>query len=245
MDKIIKYKGKEYFISDSGYIGEEEASCVGEYIEYDVDYIDAYENSKNYSKGNGWRILKKIDYANGKSDLQIISTGIPAKLQYDSDTIKSAIWAGTESERLDYVTSYFFDEDNKEAASVYAASGLINNFKDIIFQEGLSTIPNNTGAYKSIAKNGEKQTGEKTGKDLFLMSDSFRIRSIIHTDIPNADYKIKKTDDIAKVLSKDKIGLFKLNDLQYATGYYWIATTNVNGAQYLCNVWYDGRMRKS
>ena len=244
IEQEINYKKYQYTISEEGKIGKKDTSCIGEYIHYNVEYTDVYENEKRYAKTTGWKILKKIDYDDGRSDIEIISTGMPCKFKYDSSTIKSATWTGTESERQQYVKKYFDTEENKEAASVYAATGLINNFRKINFQEGISNTPNNQGAYVEIQKENEKQTGNKNGNELLALKNVYKIRSVMHTDIPGIDIKTKQEDEMVKFILNDKTEMFNLKSLQYTKGYYWIATTNINKPEYLCNVWYNGKMRK-
>lgn len=58
------------------------------YVKYDVEYKDVYTGTQ-YTKNTGWRLLSQEDNGDGTYDIEIISTGIPAKLNYDWNTIKN------------------------------------------------------------------------------------------------------------------------------------------------------------
>lgn len=59
----------------------------GTFIEYDVEYTEVY-NDYSYTKENGWRLLnyKKNTTDGTYSDVELISTGIPAYLYYHYGT---------------------------------------------------------------------------------------------------------------------------------------------------------------
>ena len=98
---------------------------IGEYVEYDVEYTDIATEYK-FSKSNGWRILdpgtKNSD--GSYSGAKIISTGIPARLRYNSnineDTSGNYLkWWGTQ------------EQTNK----IYDTSVLSNNKEENVFNK--------------------------------------------------------------------------------------------------------------
>ena len=78
---VVKIKDKRTgLIVDCDIIIE---SLIGTFIEYDVSYIDVGKEYE-YSKENGWRLLKYTKNSNNTySNIELISTGIPARLNLD------------------------------------------------------------------------------------------------------------------------------------------------------------------
>ena len=50
IEQEINYKKYQYTISEEGKIGKKDTSCIGEYINYNVEYTDVYENKKDTQK---------------------------------------------------------------------------------------------------------------------------------------------------------------------------------------------------
>ena len=83
-DKIITQNGYEILYSEF-YQNEENELEIGDYVNYNVSYTDMYSRY-NFTASDGWRILdlNGID-DDGTSVIKIISTGIPVKVNYDSN----------------------------------------------------------------------------------------------------------------------------------------------------------------
>ena len=160
-----------------------ESSVFGQYVEYDVSYTDAYDSSKEYTTTNGWRILKQTKVSDGVYNVDIISTGIPAKLYYYYSDVSSAPWAGKNTQLTDYVTKYYAYNNSAENNNVIAAAGLLNNFTSIKFK-GNSYSDHNLGFYTKITKGSTTYTGEEINGSVFVAREGAKVRSVMHTDIP-------------------------------------------------------------
>ncbi len=185
------------------------------YVQYDVEYTDVYTKTA-YTKNTGWRAITDLtdfeDEGEYQGNIDIISTGIPAELYYYPDDISSAPWAAQdENQRNKFVKDYYGTTDN---VNVYAAAGLLYNFKQIMFNYkgkdlSYSTIAQNKGGFVNIVTNGKEATGgvETTGDSLFtakIASGTIDgIRSVNLKDLTG-----KSSDD--KSLKDTKKGLFKL-----------------------------------
>ncbi len=219
-------------------------SYIGQYVEYDVAYTDMYtlkegENTinKQYTKENGWRILSMTpsETVSGAYDIEIVSTGIPAKLYYYYGDVSSAVWAGKAEKQINgqtvdqltkYATTYYGTVGNH---NLIAASGLAYNFAEITFK-GNSKESANTGYYTRIAKNNgtEVYTGEeKTGNELFVARAGATVRSMMHTDLPGLTGGTNGNSSISwGTLGSDTTGLFRLDKLGYTNSYFWLASPN-------------------
>ena len=150
---------------------------IGDYIEYDVEYTDMYsdtdletsgEQHYTFTQNDGWRIL---DPGTKNSDgsyknVKIISTGIPAILNYNYGTktiTASNSWWGTQeqvAELFDTDTikysekgyEYKSNSDESGYPNAYACAGMYKNFLDIPLSQTL-TPSNNTGGYIMINNN--------------------------------------------------------------------------------------------
>ena len=217
------------------------------YVQYNVAYTDVYTETK-YSANTGWRLITEIPAANEASgtyegDIEIISTGIPAKLYYDYDIIKSfekasdtnglikGKWAGDSTDRSNFTTAYY---GTASYQNVYAASGLLYNFGNIVFNVNIGggevfNDKQNYGGYIAISNNGTAVTASNTttGNDLFkalVASGTVTVRSVNLKDIKNIT--TDSTDAITTTNDK-KAGLFKLNDYTpdvHRLGDYWLAS---------------------
>ena len=204
-----------------------------------MTYTDVYTETK-YSANTGWRLITEIPVANEASgtyegDIEIISSGIPAMLYYDYDTITSfekasddnglikGKWAGDSTDRTNFINEYYGKTTDR---NVYAASGLLYNFGNIVFnatgtkdtlnknEGGALYNKQNYGGYIEISNNGTAVTASNTttGNDLFkapVASGRVTVRSVNLKDIKNIT-----TDSTEKITTANdkKAGLFILND---------------------------------
>ena len=214
------------------------------YVEYNVSYTDV-DTETEYTNLTGWRVLNKVDNGDGTSNLDIISTGIPAGLYYNTGYIKDATyspWAGTAKDITNYISRYYTSGSNTYE-NMYAASGLRYNFEKIKFkkQSGDTTYYNDecgSGYYTEISKNGTAQTGEIDGKT-FKARNNVEVRSVIHSDITGNE----KSSSIPISDPADKKGLFILENYtpdKHTNSYYWLASPHVGYDSYVCYVNYSG-----
>ncbi len=183
------------------------------YVDYNVSYTDIYTGTK-YTNLTGWRLLDKVDNGDGTSNLDIISTGIPAGVYYYWNYIKDTTyspWAGTAEDITNYISRYYTSGSNTYE-NMYATSGLRYKFEKIKFkkQTGSETYNNNeygSGYYTEISKNGTAQTGEIDGKT-FKARNNVEVRSVIHSDITGNE----KSSSIPVSDPADKKGLFILQN---------------------------------
>ena len=239
------------------------------YVQYNVAYTDVYTETP-YTANTGWRLITEIPAANETSgtyegDIEIISTGIPAVLYYDYATITDfekasdtnglikGKWAGDETDRINFTTEYYGTASNKD---VYAASGLLYNFGNIVFNvtgtkdtlnknEGGALYNNqNYGGYIAISNNGTAVTASDitTGNDLFkasVASGTVTVRSVNLKDIKNIT---TYSSERITTANDKRAGLFKLNDYTpdvHSSGCsYHLANPVINS--FLNTVMYDG-----
>ncbi len=193
---------------------------IGEYVEYNVSYIDMYvadidintEGNQGFTASNGWRILDvETKNADGSySGVKIISTGIPAKLYYNFQNPES--WWGTEDQIKELYGSI---QASKQAKNVCAATGLIKNF------ELLPLTANSSGI--------------KTGND-FKTNKALELHNLTLIEMNNAINKINCNND----RKKDELDEFRNYDIFYLRGLklfnfgnsayprYWYATPNLD-----------------
>ena len=216
-----------------------ESSVFGQYVEYDVSYTDAYDSSKEYTTTNGWRILKQTKVSDGVYNVDIISTGIPAKLYYYYSDVSSAPWAGTTDQQKDYVKNYYGTAGDN---SVIAAAGLLNHFDSIKFK-GNSYSDHNLGYYTKITKGSTTYTGEAIDGSVFVAREGAKVRSVMHTDIPG----LKGGTNGSSVSSWGDLSsdVFALQKLGYTTGYYWLASPDTGDSDRVYAVYCSGGVNKS
>ena len=229
----------------------EEEYIDNSYVNYDVTYKDVYTGTQ-YTSKTGWRLLTKIEEEKDKynetkgtytGDIEIISTGIPAKLYYSNviknfeiedelSNVTKGYWAGNAEQRVKFANDYFGENSNKENnENVYAAAGLLNNFKNIVFKvtgtkDTLETGSGNAfesrdtrnyGGYIEIKKNGKevKASENTTGEDLFeakIANGSIKeIRSVHLGDIKGSNTKDTDKEQITSSSDKRQ-GLFILDN---------------------------------
>ena len=214
------------------------------YVDYNVSYTDIYTGTK-YTNLTGWRVLNKVDNVDGTSNLDIISTGIPAGVYYDYSYIKDTTyspWVGTADDITKYVSRYYTSGSNTNS-NMYAASGLRYNFEKIKFkkQSEDTTKSNgeyNTGYYTEISKNGTAQTGDIDGTT-FKARNNVEVRSVIHSDITGDE----KSSSITVADPSDKKGLFILQNYtpdKHTIGWYWFASPDPSNDGCVYDVFYDG-----
>ena len=217
------------------------------YVEYNVSYTDV-DTETEYTNLTGWRVLNKVDNGDGTSNLDIISTGIPAGLYYNTGYIKDATyspWAGTAKDITNYISRYYTSGSNTYE-NMYAASGLRYNFEKIKFkkQSGDTTYYNDecgSGYYTEISKNGTAQTGEIDGKT-FKARNNVEVRSVIHSDITgNEKTPVNYADTVTD--PADKKGIFILQNYtpdKHTSGAYWLASPDLYDYAFVLYVYYSG-----
>lgn len=236
-------------------------------MQYNVSYTDMYYDAYTYNANNGWRILsKKVNETNESLyDIELISTGIPAKLyyypnsdfknnEYNGTTVGK--WAGTSAQRTAYANDFYLsrysnDDNDYNNYNMYAAAGLYNNFEKIKFKENPASTDSsyyNYGLYKNIKGTTTGGLDGSIFRDNSLGSKITGVRSVTLADLTG------KTDSSTEFTDKD--GLYKLNNLQYSTnasahgvytysystGGYWLASPYPSNYNNLRIVGYGGNV---
>lgn len=151
----VKYKNKSYkfVISKEGkatYVDLLKGNVnVGDYINYPVEYTDAY-SKKIYTKTNGWRVIDDGKMKGTTGQVRIISTGIPAKWwYYDPETFENSKIARD---------TLINDFENLELYDVAGNSVSISSFKIETIAEKITTISlkDFNNAYNKINNTGRK-----------------------------------------------------------------------------------------
>ena len=206
---------------------------IGDYVKYDVPYTDTYTDYQ-FTEQNGWRVLDPgTENTDGTySGVKLISTGVPANLNYYSKEIKNketdgktpGKWAGEAKQRQDYKDKFNLPNSRSDN-NMYAAAGLYYNFELINFLQG-SNSERNEGTYKQILGNIE---GEITGKEFRVEEMTQSVHNLTLEEINEA--RGKKATDTSNVHSYDgATGLFYLRNLSeygYDTSknpYYWLTS---------------------
>ena len=208
------------------------------YVQYDVGYIDTCTKTE-YTKNTGWRAITDLTSyeveGTYKGNIEIISTGLPAELYYDSSTVENAPWAGTMEQRKKFVNEYFGSVNSK---NIYASAGLLYNFEKIVFDykgENLntSTITQNNGGFICIWTNGNlvEASKEITGKSLFTANIASGTIDEIRT--VNQKELTGRNDKSGTTIIDSKKGLFHLENYRPDTHdwreyRYWIPVPNDN-----------------
>ncbi|MBQ8379904.1 MAG: hypothetical protein IJX34_03715, partial [Clostridia bacterium] len=211
-------------------------SYVGAYIDYAVEYTDVYTNYE-FSGDYGWRLLSKEDNGDGTSDIEIISTGMPAKLYYSYSSVHTSPWGGDSNQRTQYKNDYYASLDsNTGNRNMYGASGLLYNFEKIEFSQGTGTPAKDKGLYVEV--NRSQNSGDGLFKADNLVDKEIKVRSVMHADLKPESAK----QDIGKGTGKytdAAEGLFTLKDLTitpYSKGQYYLASPcndNYNSLRYV------------
>ena len=227
---------------------------IGDYVKYDVTYTDIYTGNE-FTSETGWRVLETgTNNGDGTyTGLKLISTGIPAQLYYEQQTIENkeyngvyGNWAGNESQRNAYADLFWSSfNNNNNNKNMYVAAGLYYNFAKIRFSRELNQdeYPNdNEGYYINI--NG--QTEGELEETAFLKGGATKVYNLTLAELNTArgesDLRSTSTlnaDDGAK-------GLFQLASLE-EYGYnneniwnYILASPHddSNNSVYEVNYWY-------
>ena len=204
------------------------------YVQYDVEYTDVYTNTE-YTKNTGWRAITDLtSYEEAKEyegPVDIISTGIPTKLNYCLSEVSRAKWAGTDTDGEKYLNEYSYSQRQKTDNNIRAVSGLLYNFKKIVFSGSSS---HNRGGFVNIVTNGTSavEDANTTGESLFtakISSGTIKgIRSVHLGDIKGTNDETTGTNSITSDKDK-KQGLFELGDYTpdiHRSGSYWLASPN-------------------
>lgn len=223
---------------------------IGDYVKYDVTYTDI-NTGNEFTSETGWRVLETgTNNGDGTyTGLKLISTGIPARLNYQQQTIENkeyngvyGNWAGNENQRNAYA-DLFWASSNNNNKNMYVVAGLYYNFAKIRFSRELNQdeYPNdNEGYYINI--NGQTESElEETG---FLKGGATKVYNLTLAELNTArgesdshSTNTLNADDGAK-------GLFQLAGLE-EYGYddetiwdYVLASPHSsNNAIYVVNDW--------
>ncbi len=242
-------------------------SLAGKFVKYDVSYADMYLNDADgnpliYSTTNGWRLLNYTENADGTySNVELISTGIPAKLYYYYNQGNNEWFVKDDAGLDDFKTNilgndYTYYTGTSTYYALQAAAGMYKNLKDIVFRYGTEGGSNyNQGFYKAITNSGTTYnstdtTSTTSGANLFKVGN-VGVRMLTLPEV-NAARSASKTSTSSISTSQDKIGLYRLDQLknvsgmeQYNysnTGYYWVASPYPSGSSsnFVCYVRYGG-----
>ncbi len=236
--------GKEYTANCEVEVAEH---VDNSYVQYDVEYKDVYTGTQ-YTQNTGWRLLNQTDNGDGTYDIDIISTGIPAKLYYYGydnfkeieNTTPTTIgnWAGDSAQRNAFVERYYGVASYN---NVYAAAGLLYNFENIVFNvTGTTSTLNKTGiekehgGYIEIKNAGEivEATDSTTGEDLFRTNiASGTVKDIRSINLEDIIGKNPSSDKLQINTEKSK-GLFILQNYTpdpHSSSNYWLASPFYNG----------------
>lgn len=225
---------------------------IGDYVKYDVTYTDI-NTGNEFTSETGWRVLEAgTNNGDGTyTGLKLISTGIPARLNYQQQTIENkeyngvyGNWAGNESQRNAYA-DLFWSSSNTNNKNMYVVAGLYYNFTKIRFSRELDSngYPNdNEGYYINI--NG--QTEGELEETAFLKGGATKVYNLTLAELNTArgesDLRSTSTlnvDDGAK-------GLFQLagleeygyDDESSIWNYVLASPHSSNNAIYRVNFWY-------
>lgn len=213
---------------------------IGDYVEYNVTYTDM-ETDHPFTAQDGWRVL---DPGTKNSDgtysgVKLISTGIPAELEYNYSTIKNIVtdksnenrgtvgkWAGNTAQRADYVEK--FNQGKSNNTNMYAIAGLYYNFELLRLRKysALNQSNDNEGLYEEI--NGKKD-GELSGEEFIVEEVAEDVHNLTLAELNYARGE-SDLDSLSSVsINTGSKGLFYLQGLgEYgydtsAYPYYWLA----------------------
>lgn len=207
----------------------------GDYLQYPVKYIDASDTSFEFSDINGWRILSytldESDENNKTIDnLEIISTGIPVKLDWYGESNTNNDWWDKDKESLtDFYENVLggsefgtYSLTDSSYRGIRAASGMYKYFKDIKLKYAASTRGDNLFFYKSItvadgATYNSTNNQEKTGEELFLTGRATNVRTLTLPEVNLANGKeidfVSTTGNTSTYL-QDETGIYRLENLE-------------------------------
>lgn len=252
--KVTLDEKYSYTINKDGTIGEKQETEepptvitteieIGDYIQYDVSYTDI-NTEYEFTSQNGWRVLDKgTNNGNGTfNGVKLISTGIPAELNYSYNSIQDlekddnetlGKWAGNREQREQYIQlfklSSLIDNEN-----IYATSGMWYNFNKIKFNK-VDDIDQGTkeNEGKYISVNG--QNTEILNENAFIAEGAKEAHILTLSELNIAR---GHEEDSTKAVDEDEPaeGLFyvkSLSNFNYTEDtsvYCWLATPNVKNA---------------
>lgn len=224
---------------------------IGQAVKYDVTYTDAIKTTYTYNENNGWRLLSYKANAENPDlyDIEIISTGVPAGINYHynikSNPTIAGGWCATDEQISNYIEK-FYSSASATDNNMYCVAGLYYNFEKIVFKKVAQwSSTKHYGFYNVI--NGQS-TGDLTGEIFKSTNESIKnkitgVRNITLSDMTG------KTDETTTVTDID--GLFILGNFktsEFATKHglttynynvspaYWIASpysTNTQRVYYM------------
>ncbi|MBO5413373.1 MAG: hypothetical protein J6A29_03615, partial [Clostridia bacterium] len=235
-----------------------------------IEYKDVYMDY-TYSTTNGWRLLnyKTDDEGETIYDVELISTGVPAKLYYDntsySATGNNKWWVTDATKIAEFKTAlenHYTTDNTSEytfsntANNTYVSAGMYYNLKDIPFyaESDYNAIETdsdkrNIGWYRSITKGTETLTGNKVGSDIFITSPGNSVRMLTLPEINSyAGKGISEYDYYLSSTQEPAAGLYILQNIKntglsensYSSGYYWLASPDVSNGLFVHYVSYNG-----
>lgn len=239
------------------------------YVDYNVSYTDV-DTGTEYTSDTGWRLLTDLSsYESAGTytgNIDIISTGIPAKLYYSSGSITSfentspktiGKWAADSTQRTTYKNTYYSYKDSTTNWNIYAAAGLMYNFENIVFnysgtKDNLTTtnISAEYGGYVAISngKSAVNASSSTTGASLF------RVSNLASGTIPVGGIRSVSLADLtgstgAGVTFSDKrTGLFILENYTkdtHRSATYWLASPDPDDWYDVLSVYSSGSINKS
>ena len=240
---------KEYTVNLKGYYDISELK-IGDFVQYDVEYQDMWNTALNYNTTNGWRLLNCTKNDDGTySNVELISTGIPAYLDFNTNGTNANWWSNSDDEITNFkniltdnnANDYLFYTGRTIYEGIQVAAGMYYNLGNIIFRYGTSRTNYNQGYYRSI-KNADKTYSNTenndengitiTGNDLFKVGNT-KIRMLTLSEINKAlnrkeddsKYDVDSTSSISE--TEDPIGLYCLKNISTVLkGYYYTANTD-------------------
>ena len=249
---IGRVEGEEYSTKYTITVEQYENSLkIGDYVRYNVTYTDVYTGYE-FTAENGWRVLNPgTDNGDGTyTGLKIISTGIPAKLYYQYNSIKNkenngeyGNWAGNAEQRERYANEYYSSGSN-DNYNMYAASGLRYNFEKIKFTQG-TTSSENEGYYTKV--NGK--TSGNLSETEFLTGGAEEVHNLTLAELNETRGGSNLVTPAPVNTNTGATGLFYLRGLNKynynssSTPYYCLASPDPNYAYDLRGVSYNGYIK--
>lgn len=239
--------GSETYVKNINVIVNKYKAEPKSFVEYDISYTDVYYPEYNYTPLNGWRIFDYTDNGDGTySNVKLISTGIPAMLQYTYNDDTTSSWFVTDEEKIaDFKTilgneNYKFYTGTNTYYGLQASAGLYYNFKDIKFAYGTSSRGNNVGYFTRIVSDGDTfdsvNTAAISAGDLFNLFGTEKADVRLLT-LPELNQLIGRDDvDSTTAMDNDLNGVFKLDELSkasetkeflYSNGAYYLASPDI------------------
>ncbi len=239
----------------------------GKFVKYNVEYKDINNTSYNYSTTNGWRLLNYTDNKDGTySNVELISTGIPARLNYNYREIGySNTWFEKDNTKLNSFKTILGNGYNLSTSSdypaLYSSAGLYYNLANIALTHTSNSLTdNNMGEFYYIKNNNSTYDNNIIfnvyASKLFKVNDNISVRTLTLPEInllTKEDNDINSTTQIPNTGAKaDSTGLFRLDQLQnvsgmssyaYNSGKYYIASPYPNSdANALSQITYNGEI---